>query len=79
MSYLDIQFKNPNLDLDSLVAQLKSQKGLDTEEGTLEEKEAVRQVLEDMVDSALAKFLDMAETITVRFDFTKRTATVLPL
>ena len=78
MTVLNLKFINLTLDIDDLVLQVAEEKGIRFD-GTDEENEAARNVLTEIIDETMAKFLEMGKEITVQFDFSKRTATVLKL
>ena len=78
MTILNLKFINLTLDIDDLVTQVAEEKGVKFD-GTDEENEAARNVLTEVIDETMAKFLEMGKEITVQFDLVKRTATVLKL
>lgn len=78
MTILNLKFINLTLDIDDLVTQVAEEKGVKFD-GTDEENEAARNVLTEIIDETMARFLEMGKEVTVQFDFSKRTATVLKL
>lgn len=78
MTILNLKFINLTLDIDDLVTQVAEEKGVKFD-GTDEENEAARNVLTEIIDETMAKFLEMGKEVTIQFDFNKRTATVLKL
>jgi len=78
LTVLNLKFINLTLHIDDLVLQVAEEKGIRFD-GTDEENEAARNVLTEIIDETMAKFLEMGKEITVQFDFSKRTATVLKL